>query len=218
MTLHLLITRPQPDAELLAARLAQCGITSLIHPMLRIEAVPHVIAGQYDGLIMTSRNAVRYAECPKHLPLFCVGEETASYAEHCGYTDIAVIAQDAATLLPRIPANGRFLYLSGADISREFPAHVERVVTYKAHSVTDASPELEKAMGCESLHGVILYSIRTAQTFHAMVEKYDWDISKMTAYCLSEAIAESCKAYPWKSIVAADAPTTDTLVAILCNF
>lgn len=218
MSLHVVITRPQPDAEVLAARLAMQGITSLIHPMLHIEAVPHVLAGPYDGVIITSRNALRYADVPQGIPLFCVGEETACYARQCGFEQIAAVAQDAAALLPLIPPAGRLLHLSGADISQAFPAHVERVIAYKAHWIETASPELEKAMECQSVNAVIFYSTRTAQAFQAMIKQYQWDIHAMTAYCLSPAIAECCASHPWKRIVAADTPTTDTLVATLCNF
>ena len=83
-----LVTRPHPDDEATAGALRARGFEVLRAPMLRFEPVPfHDDAdARYGAVIVTSANALR-AIAPHlagsrllKLPLFAVGEHTASAA------------------------------------------------------------------------------------------------------------------------------------------
>src|SRR5581483_1903331 len=88
----------------------------------------------YGAIIVTSANAIR-AVAPQlrdlglvELPLFAVGEHTASVAREFGFTEVIVAGGDAASLRDKVIEGARdkvlkkkstLLYLAGADMSRD---------------------------------------------------------------------------------------------------
>ena len=91
--MRLLVTRPEPDATRQAEILAARGHEPIVAPLLLIEPVTDVpleLDG-VQGLIVTSRNVFRtLASHPglaaaRSLPLFAVGEATASAATELGF-------------------------------------------------------------------------------------------------------------------------------------
>src|ERR1035437_6897438 len=96
-----LVTRPHPDDETTASALRARGFEALRAPMLRFEPVAFHDDedARYGAVIVTSANALR--GIARHLkgsrllklPLFAVGEHTASAARGIGFETI-------------IPANG----------------------------------------------------------------------------------------------------------------
>ena len=91
-----LVTRPHPDDEATAGALRARGFEVLQAPMLRFEPVPfHDDADErYGAIIVTSANALR-AIAPHlgdsrllKLPLFAVGEHTASAARDAGFGEV----------------------------------------------------------------------------------------------------------------------------------
>ena len=88
-----LVTRPHPDDEATANALLARGFEVLRAPMLRLEPVPFRDDedARYGAVIVTSANALR-AIVPHladsrllKLPLFAVGEHTASAARSAGF-------------------------------------------------------------------------------------------------------------------------------------
>ena len=83
-----LVTRPHPDDEATAAGLRARGLEVLLAPMLRFEPVAFHDDpdARYGAVIVTSANALRGIEAHLagsrllKLPLFAVGEHTASAA------------------------------------------------------------------------------------------------------------------------------------------
>ena len=101
-----LVTRPHPDDEVTAGALRARGFEVLQAPMLRFEPVPfHDDADErYGAIIVTSANALR-AIAPHlgnsrllKLPLFAVGEHTASAAREAGFGEVLTAKGDAAAL------------------------------------------------------------------------------------------------------------------------
>ena len=101
-----LVTRPHPDDEATAGALRARGFEVLQAPMLRFEPVPfHDDAdARYGAIIVTSANALR-AIAPHlagsrllKLPLFAVGEHTASAARDAGFSEVMTAKGDAAAL------------------------------------------------------------------------------------------------------------------------
>src|SRR5450755_2826941 len=149
----ILVTRPQPDNEATAANLRARGFDVLLAPTLRFEAVawPDDPAADYAGVIITSANALRAVE-PQlaergllGLPLFAVGERTASAARRVGFGTVISADGDAADLRDLVLAKaGKFaetekskksrksgkarplLYLAGADLSRDLAGELAR--------------------------------------------------------------------------------------------
>src|ERR1700680_1828927 len=131
-----LVTRPHPDAEATASALRAKGLEVLLAPMLRFEPVAfHDDAdAHYSAVIVTSANALRGIEPHLagsrllRLPLFAVGEHTASGARRLGFENVIPASGDAAALRDLVLASVKtkamkktspLLYLAGADLARD---------------------------------------------------------------------------------------------------
>jgi uroporphyrinogen-III synthase len=87
-----LVIRPQPDADRLAALLLEKGFDVRIDPLFTIKfAVEPPERQDYQALLATSRNALRAltklnAQAPFiNLPFFAIGEETEKEARSAGF-------------------------------------------------------------------------------------------------------------------------------------
>ena len=91
-----LVTRPHPDDEATASALRARGFEVLRAPMLRFEPVPFHddTDARYGAIIVTSANAMRGHRANLagsrllKLPLFAVGEHTASEARDAGFSEV----------------------------------------------------------------------------------------------------------------------------------
>src|SRR6266478_91268 len=87
-----LVTRPREEAETLAAALASRGVEAIIQPLLEVyyrQAAP-ALAG-VQAILCTSANGVRAlarSSDERGLPLFAVGDATASRARAEGFTAV----------------------------------------------------------------------------------------------------------------------------------
>src|ERR1700712_5837269 len=101
-----LVTRPHPDDEATAAGLRAKGIEVLQAPMLRFEPVAFHDDedARYGAVIVTSANALRGIAAHLQgsrllkLPLFAVGEHTASAARSAGFNHVISANGDATAL------------------------------------------------------------------------------------------------------------------------
>ena len=94
--MHVLITRPEPDAAALRAQLEALGHQVTVEPLLKIEHLPiasDVLDG-IAGLIVTSRNGLRALaasaafNAARELPLIAVGPGTAQLARELGFAHV----------------------------------------------------------------------------------------------------------------------------------
>src|SRR5664279_3365337 len=149
-----LVTRPNPDDETTAASLRARGFEVLLAPMLRFEPVAFHDDedARYGAVIVTSANALR-GIAPHlsgsrllKLPLFAVGEHTASAARSVGFSHVISANGDATALRELMLASVKskelkkastLLYLAGADLARDLAGELgERgfsVVTHTAY-------------------------------------------------------------------------------------
>ena len=177
-----LVTRPQPDDETTAASLRARGFEVLCAPVLRFEPVAFHddVDARYGAVIVTSANALRGIEhhLKGHrlleLPLFAVGEHTASAARGAGFTHVISADGDAASLRDSVLASVKakelkkactLLYLAGADLARdlagELGEHGFRVVTqatYRMSPVASLPREVCDAFAANRVEAVLHYS------------------------------------------------------------
>src|SRR5690606_2376578 len=91
-SLSMLVTRPRPDLEETMARLEAIGITAIACPLLTMQPRPAALPrpDAMAGLVATSANALRALDVMgalapyRHLPVFAVGDKTASQARTLG--------------------------------------------------------------------------------------------------------------------------------------
>ena len=184
-----LVTRPHPADEATAASLRARGFAVLKAPMLRFEPVPFHDDGEahYGAVIVTSANALRGIESQLkgspllRLPLFAVGEHTASAARGAGFENVISASGDAGALrdlvLARVKAKALkktspLLYLAGADLARDLAGDlgergftVVTHTTYRMAAVAGLPRETSDAFAANRIEAVLHYSRRSARAF-----------------------------------------------------
>ena len=209
--MRLLVTRPEPDALKLKARLESLDHEVTVAPLMRISfanAEPVDLA-EVQAVIATSRNRLRALKAQKahtiaaRLQLFTVGPATAKEARLLGFELIVSGAGNGEDLVPQIvatsdPQAGFLLLLAGDmlayDLPRTLEAHGFRVlapVVYRMLAATEFSEDVRDQIAMGEIEGVILLSPRTADIYVALLAKHGlMGFAKhMTHYCLSPAIA-----------------------------
>ncbi len=182
--MHLLVTRPEPDASETARRLTALGHSVTVEPMLKIVLNPPPRdLPRPAGLIVTSRNGVRalttwpQAAGWHDVPLFAVGAATATDARAAGFSKATAGDGEGAALVRVItaalpPGSGPVIYAAARDLSGNLAEHLEEAGTdlqmveaYRAERAENLSPALAAALAAGTIDGALFYSRRTAETF-----------------------------------------------------
>lgn len=237
--MHLLITRPQPDAEALAAELAARGHRASIAPLLATAPRADATIPQkpWQAVLVTSANAVRAAEALgligslRAWPVLAVGEASAQAARAAGFGEVTEAGGDLESLAGLAsrrfaPGAGPLLYLSGVAVSGDLKGRleaggfaVERVVLYEAAAAAALPEAAAEALKEGDLDGVLLYSPRSARIWCALVADAGLDraAAGLVHFCLSQAVAEALAPLdldPSRIAVAAR-PRQEALLALL---
>lgn len=232
--MRLLVTRPEEDGARLAASLRALGHEPVMLPLLDVT-FPDLDALRLDGvqaLIATSRNALRALArnaafgTAKKLPVYCVGDATASLAEELGFREIHAGTGTGKELAPLIartakPGAGTLLYLTGEHIAFDLAAvlgalrfTVRREIVYRAE-IADPGPLLATHFAA-GLDGVVLMSPRTAQAFAAACRNLPpEDIRAVTCYCYSQAVAKPLRELKGLRLSVATRPAETELLSLI---
>lgn len=224
-----LVTRPHPDDEATAALLRAKGFEVLKAPMLRFEPVAFQddLDARYGAVVVTSANALRGIEAYLagsrllKLPLFAVGENTASAARRAGFSQVTASNADAAALRELIAESVRakqlkkasvLLYLAGADLARDLAGELgERGFTVITHTtyrmipVSGLPQETSEAFAANKVEAVLHYSRRSARAFLEAARSAGVEISALAVpqCCISSNVA----------LILRDAGATQVMVA-----
>ncbi|HFC04289.1 MAG TPA: uroporphyrinogen-III synthase, partial [Rhizobiales bacterium] len=182
--MHLLVTRPEPDAAGLIAGLELAGHKVRHFPLLEIRfhqsaEMPEI---KPQAVLITSANGARGMERLADMQAFSdilaitVGASSAAAAEQAGFTNICKTGRgDVVGMIDYVrthlkPENGTLLYASGHKTSgdlagqlRESGFVVERVVLYQAVRAEKLPDELCQLIRDGGIDGVLLFSPRTAK-------------------------------------------------------
>jgi uroporphyrinogen-III synthase len=245
----ILVTRPQPDNEATATNLRARGFDVLLAPMLRFEpiALPDESGADYAAVIVTSANALRAVESQsaarrlRDLPLFAVGDRTASAARQAGFGTVISAAGDGADLRDLVLARhgasksgkskGRegeaarpLLYLAGAEISRdlagELSEHGLKIVTRTTYRMVASSVlprEAREAIAASQVDAVLHYSGRSAHAFLDAVRSAGVEISALAVpqCCISATVAAILREAGAPRVTVASSPDENTLLGVL---
>lgn len=232
--MRLMITRPEADAGSLADALAGLGVESIVEPMLRIvmlDGPPPTLDG-VQALLVTSANGVRALARrapPQTMPVFAVGAATAQAARDVGFTTVDAAGGDVESLAELIrrrldPSGGALLHVASSTVAGDLGGALQpagftyrRVVLYDARPTERLSEAGERALRDGGLHGVLLYSPRTARIFGRIVERSGLAdrCSRLTAFCLSSAVAASAAALKWRRLATAGRPDQPSMIALI---
>ena len=214
---RLLVLRPEPGATATVERARKLGLDALSVPLFEIEPVaweaPEPAA--FDGLLLTSANAVRFGGEGLHalrgLPVHAVGEATAEAARALGF-DIASAGESGVDrLLDSIDPDLRLLHLCGADRHEAASPRQAITATVVYRSKPVESPDLSAAGGSVAL----LHSPRAAERFAQLVQQR----ASIAVAAISPSAAQAA-GDGWEAVESANAPTDDALLALaarLCN-
>jgi uroporphyrinogen-III synthase len=210
VTVRLLVTRPEAEAERTAALLRTRGHTVVVAPLLSVEAVDDVEigGGPWAAIVVTSANAapaiVRHQrfEALRSVPVIAVGERSAQAMRAAGFADVASGDGNMGDLVRfiarRIKSGATILYLAGADragdLASALTAHgigVRTIVVYRAVAAA-ALPGVAAEALAHRIDGVLHFSRRSAETFVVTARRAGVDevVAKLTHFCLSAHVAE----------------------------
>jgi uroporphyrinogen-III synthase len=230
---RVLITRPAEDAEDLARRLAGHGFACILAPMLAIRFVdgpPLALAG-VQALAATSANGVRAfvhrGPPAAPLPVFAVGDKTARVARSLGFARVESAAGDVEALAALIArrldaAAGSILHGAAGEVAGDLAGRLaaagfdcRREILYVAEPATRLDAAAAAALASGDLTHVLFFSPRTALTFVGLVSAAGLTDAarRLTACCLSRAVADRVAALPWGERRIAAEPTEAALLA-----
>jgi len=241
-----LVTRPHPDDEATAAALRAKGFEVMLAPMLRFEPVAFHDDGdaRYGAVIVTSANALRgiapHLEGSRlqgsrllKLPLFAVGEHTASAAHRAGFDNVIPANGDAASLRDSVLASVKakelkkaspLLYLAGADLARDLAGElgergftVVTHTTYRMIAVSSLPREACEAFAASGIEAVLHYSRRSARAFLDAARAGGVEISALAIpqCCISAAVASVVRDAGAAQVMAAASSDENALFEVL---
>ena len=232
---RLLLTRPREDSVALEHVLARHGVDTLIEPMMtiRIDEGARLDLSGAQAILLTSANGARALAAAdpdragRQLPVLAVGCATACAARDAGFDTVTAADGDvdalAALVTARLrPDSGRLVHVAGRVSAGDLAARLrdagfetERVPLYEAVAVPALSSPARRALEAQTLAGVALFSPRTARLFAKLVHESGLDstVRVLTAFCLSQAVAEAAAILSWQRVSVAAAPRQESLVA-----
>ncbi len=240
--MRLLITRPKEDADPLANLLRKAGHQPVIFPLLSIvyekgatTKLASYKLNDVQALLMTSANGVRsfaHADKRRAFKVMAVGEATAKVARQAGFKDVVVAGGDVEALAKTVketldPQAGLLLHGAGTKLAGDLKGllekegfHYERLSLYHADKTQNLSASLINQFKEGMIDGVTLYSPRTADSFAALVEKAGLkeEMKKVTAFGLSEAVAQKLGGLMFENIVTAKTPDQDALLQAINQY
>lgn len=208
---RVLVLRPEPGAGATVERARAVGLDTIATPLFTIEGVVWEAPDQggFDGLLLTSANAVRCAgeqlQQLRGLKTYAVGEATANAARDAGL-DIAATGEDGVDrLLGSIEPDLRLLHLCGED--RHEPAEARQPITSLVvyRSVPVEAPDLGLASGSIAL----VHSPRAGRRLAELVAER----GEMTIAAISSAAAQAV-GEGWERVEIAETPS-DTAMLVL---
>jgi uroporphyrinogen-III synthase len=209
------VLRPEPGATATVKRARQLGLDAIAVPLFEIEPLawqPPKPQG-FDGLLLTSANAVRHGgdglALLRALPVYAVGSATADAASEAGFEVVATGEGGVEELLGP-GASLRLLHLCGEH--RKAPSTRQKIAALPVYrSKEKQAVDLSAALGAVAL----IHSPRAARRFAELVT----DRASTSIAAISPAAAEAAGS-GWASVESAEAPSDEALLALaarLCN-
>ena len=228
----ILIARPEPGASETAQRVAGMGFVPLLAPALTIEATETHLppATAISAVLATSGNALA-AGVPafRDIPLFTVGDATATQAKTLGFARVISASGDAKTLAElvirdRRPAEGALLLLAGqgqgltlAAVLRKAGFRVLRRVVYRSRPAAALPESVPQALQAGQVRAALFFSAETARAFIRLILQQDLreTVRTIDALAIGTAAGVALQALPWRRVGVAAKPTQDAMLALL---
>ena len=218
--MNILITRPLIDAEDLMGKIFSLGHKIIHIPTLKISSAKTdpVNANQYNAFIFTSANAIRNLKVikqDKSKLCFCVGAITEKIARMSGYNNTVSAGgtvnalKNLITSSSQINENSKIAYFCGDNISYDLDLELKRegiktnkIINYTSEKIIDLNEENKKIIESHPPDIILVYSIRSAQSFIEIVKNYSLYpiMTESTVMCISKKVANIFSDKGWKKI------------------
>lgn len=236
--MHILVTRPEPDALKLKGLLHQRGHEAAVEPLhhvvfdgaepIDLEGVTGLVATSRHGLMALANDPDMLAAA-RGLTVFAVGAATARLARQMGFRRIVKGPGTAAALVPVIAstvdaAEEVLLHLAGermaVDVAGELSAHGIRASTahvYRMEARTSLSDATRDMIRGGDIDGVLLMSGETAAVWAALVAGGGLAVAcrEIVHLCLSDGIAARLAPLGQLPVEVADGPTLEDALALV---
>jgi uroporphyrinogen-III synthase len=235
--MHVLVTRPEADADGLRQSLEQRGHTVSLAPLLEMRpyTLDAAIARGTQATIATSRNALRALAGQSILsdlqtrPLYAVGHATGTLARDLGFVSVIEGPAGGHELARIIVANtnrtlGPLLYLTGNQVAFDVSEALEakgytchKVTGYEMVEAASLPAPVLSGLASSQLDAVILMSPRTAQIFVRLVDAAGLpEVARNLNYlCLSNAVAKPLECLAPPSVAVAKMPNSEEILALI---
>ena len=218
--MNILITRPLIDAEDLMGKIFSLGHKIIHIPTLKISSAKSEIidATQYNAFIFTSANAIRNLKVSrqdKNKLCFCVGAITEKIARMSGYNNTVSAGgtvnalKNLITSSSQINEKSKIAYFCGDNVSYNLDSELKRegiktnkIINYTSEKITDLNEENKKIIESYPPDIILVYSIRSAQSFIEIVKNYSLYpiMTESTVMCISKKVANIFSDKGWKKI------------------
>lgn len=209
----LVILRPEPGASATAAAARKAGLDLLVLPLFEIEPIQWSApeAGDFDGLLLTSANAIRFGGLAlaalRSLPVHAVGEATAAVARDFGFEVETVGSSGVDALLCCLPPDLRLLHLCGED--RRLPATARHeIVAVPVYRAAELPCPAELAQIEEAV--VLVHSPRAGARLNALAGR----VRERISIAAISANAAAAAAGGWQRVEIASEPSERALLAL----
>jgi uroporphyrinogen-III synthase len=191
------------------------GLEVIACPLFQLESVTWQAPepGPYEGLLLTSANAVRHGgpglEKLKSIAVHAVGAATAAAAVEAGFKVETVGEGDVEDLLGSMPASRRLLHLAGEDHRPLDLPLLDRKIVYRSAAIPDPGlPPLEELV-------IAIHSPRAG----ARLAELAGERGRTSIAAISKPAAKAV-GDGWERIEVAERPDDSSLLALaamLCH-
>jgi uroporphyrinogen-III synthase len=232
--MHLLVTRPETEAQRLGQDLQQRGHTVSFAPMLTMRPLsPELETAGIDAVVATSQNALRaVAQRPelaalRRSRLFSVGPATGALARELGFKNVIegpAGINELVDLIAEAPSVSHVLYLAGDVTAADLPGLLatrgiasRKAVVYDMDEVSALPDAVAGAIRNSQLDGIFLMSPRTSRVLVKLLQQSGLveAAGGLNFYCLSSAVAAPLDALRGAYIMVARLPNSQEILALL---
>ena len=230
-----LITRPRVEAERTARAVRAAGLDAAVAPVLRPvlrrpdRDAAEVLAGA-QAILLTSPNGVRgwsAVSTTRDLPVLAVGDRTADMARQAGFRHVRSADGDAADLAELVVRSlaidrGHILHPTTRGVGRRLAQRLSSVGfdlrplwVYDVRPVPVLPPAAATALADTATSGVAFFSPRSAKVFVTLAERAGLAhcLRRLTAVCMSRAVADRLGKGAWRDSLVAARPTLEAMIA-----
>lgn len=235
MSKTVIITRPKEYQARVVSVLQGRGYDVISAPLLEyVDREPlNPNSESFDAFVFTSQHALSYLDRAKidlQTPVFTVGKRTAQVAQDFGFKKIysaeGHVKKLKQQILEKMPLGSRLLHYCGQhraenlqDFWPQSEYHVTLNILYQTKYVTSLPDHILTLIHQRTEADILFFSRRTAKSFVNLCQQHGvlLKIKALTAYCLSDNVAEPLKKLVLKHVRVAKYPQQKELITLLRN-